>query len=89
MEEKELVDGIICPECEEAIWSRSGHDWRQCSCTACFIDGGRRYTRVGGPLDKIVSCRIDPSTNEVVEILGLLMEQEPEEDDYDESRLDP
>jgi hypothetical protein len=41
------VIGIQCPRCQEQIWSRHGHDMRYCGCGFCYIDGGRRYTRVG------------------------------------------
>jgi len=41
------VSAIVCLKCQDLLWSRSRHDFRQCSCGACFIDGGREYTRIG------------------------------------------
>ena len=41
------VAALKCPVCEVAIWSRSRHDFRFCTCKKCFIDGGRDYTRTG------------------------------------------
>lgn len=41
------VTAIICPNCDDRIWSYHRHDMRSCSCGYCYIDGGRDYTRVG------------------------------------------
>lgn len=42
------VHGILCPRCDEKIWSRYGHDFRSCGCGYCFIDGGQsEYRRIG------------------------------------------
>ena len=42
-----IVTGIECLKCGDKIWSRHRHDCRSCKCGACYIDGGRDYTRVG------------------------------------------
>ena len=39
--------GIRCPDCGEAIFSNSRHDFVRCSCDAVFVDGGFDYQRVG------------------------------------------
>lgn len=41
------VLGVLCPQCNEAIWSLSRHDFRECGCGASFVDGGRDYLRYG------------------------------------------
>lgn len=41
------VAALKCPICETVIWSRARHDFRNCTCKKCFIDGGRAYTRTG------------------------------------------
>lgn len=42
------VNAIICPKCGDTIYSRAKHDFRNCSCKGCFIDGGLDYIRMGG-----------------------------------------
>ena len=42
------VNAIKCLKCGDTIYSRAGHDFRQCSCGECFIDGGFEYVRIGG-----------------------------------------
>lgn len=42
-----IVEAIICPDCQDLVWSRYTHDFRVCKCGAVFIDGGRDYTRYG------------------------------------------
>lgn len=37
-----------CKRCGDVIESKSRHDWKQCSCGAIFVDGGRDYLRHGG-----------------------------------------
>ena len=61
-----IVDGVQCPFCKEAIWSRYRHDFRFCSCKKTFVDGGRDYLRAGGDIlpDAV---KIDTTTNEIVE----------------------
>lgn len=46
-----VKNAIYCKKCKMEIESKSTHDWVQCKCTACFVDGGLEYTRVGGERD--------------------------------------
>ena len=46
------VEGLKCNKCSDIIYSSYRHDFRQCKCQECFIDGGRDYTRFGG------NCRL-------------------------------
>ena len=39
---------IKCLKCGDIIESKSRHDWVQCTCGACFVDGGHDYMRIGG-----------------------------------------
>ena len=58
------VAALKCPVCEEVIWSQSRHDFRNCACKKCFIDGGRNYTRTGWePGIKPVMGTLDTKTN--------------------------
>lgn len=43
---------LKCKICGFVIKSQHRHDFKQCGCKSCFIDGGTDYCRVGGePLD--------------------------------------
>lgn len=44
---------IRCKLCGDIIESKSVHDFQQCSCGKCFVDGGTDYMRVGGYPDNI------------------------------------
>lgn len=44
---------IKCLKCNDIIESKHAHDFKRCKCGACFIDGGDKYTRVGGDLKYI------------------------------------
>ena len=50
MNEKKILirNRIKCLKCGDIIESKYTHDWVQCSCGACFVDGGHDYMRVGG-----------------------------------------
>lgn len=50
---------IRCLNCNAIIESLSVHDLKKCKCGACFIDGGDKYTRVGGNLEAIVFVKED------------------------------
>jgi hypothetical protein len=48
-QEKKLIHNRIkCLKCGDIIESTYRHDFVQCSCGACFVDGGHDYMRVGG-----------------------------------------
>ena len=45
---KKLVrNAIKCKHCGDVVESKSVHDFEQCSCGACFVDGGLEYLRRG------------------------------------------
>lgn len=48
-----LESSILCKKCNYVLTSRSRHDYVQCKCGACFLDGGRDYMRIGGDLNAI------------------------------------
>lgn len=48
MNKKLIHNRIKCLKCGDIIESAHRHDWVQCSCGACFVDGGHDYMRVGG-----------------------------------------
>jgi len=39
------VIAIICPNCNDTIFSRARHDFHWCSCKEVAIDGGFDYVR--------------------------------------------
>ncbi len=41
-------NAIKCRRCGDIIESKSRHDYVECSCGACFVDGGLDYCRIGG-----------------------------------------
>ena len=41
-------NAIKCLKCGDIIESTHRHDWVQCSCGACYVDGGHDYMRIGG-----------------------------------------
>lgn len=49
---KKLVrNAIKCLKCGDVIESKYRHDFVQCGCGACYVDGGLDYMRVGGDYD--------------------------------------
>ena len=46
-------NAIRCKKCGDVIESKSLHDWVQCKCGACYVDGGHEYCRIGGNMDDI------------------------------------
>ena len=50
---------IKCLKCGEIIESLSIHDFKKCKCGSCFIDGGNKYTRIGGNPKDIVLINDD------------------------------
>ena len=39
---------IQCLKCGDVIESKSVHNYVECSCGSCFVDGGHDYMRIGG-----------------------------------------
>lgn len=48
MKKKLIRNRIKCLKCGDIIESKSVHDWVQCTCGACYVDGGHDYMRIGG-----------------------------------------
>ena len=40
-------DGILCLQCDQAIYSKHRHDNKECMCKNANVDGGRDYFRYG------------------------------------------
>ena len=63
-----IVNAIRCPECGDVIYSRTRHDFRNCSCGNVYIDGGLDYIRVGGkasPNVKVFELEIKATKKEL------------------------
>lgn len=45
MNKKILVNKIKCKKCGDVIESTYTHDYKQCSCGSCVVDGGHEYLR--------------------------------------------
>lgn len=50
---KLIRNAIKCKKCGDVIESKTRHDFKECSCKACYVDGGLDYCRVGGKLEDI------------------------------------
>ena len=48
MKKRLIRNRIKCLKCGDIIESKSVHDWVQCTCGACYVDGGHDYMRIGG-----------------------------------------
>lgn len=48
-----LRNAIRCKKCGDVIESKFVHDFQQCSCGSCFVDGGHEYLRIGGRSEDI------------------------------------
>ena len=47
MREKIIRNRIRCKKCGDIIESKFTHDYKECSCKSCFVDGGHEYLRRG------------------------------------------
>ena len=48
MKKRLIRNRIKCLKCGDIIESTYRHDWVQCTCGACYVDGGHDYMRIGG-----------------------------------------
>ena len=49
---KIIRNRIRCKLCGDILESKTTHDFKECSCGACFTDGGHRYIRQGWDPEK-------------------------------------
>jgi hypothetical protein len=49
--------GIVCPACQQEIFSMHRHDFHACDCGSVFVDGGDDYLRYGALKDIIGQIR--------------------------------
>ena len=47
MKEKIIRNRIRCKKCGDIIESKYTHDFKECQCKSCFVDGGHEYLRRG------------------------------------------
>lgn len=47
MRRKVIKNSVRCNLCGDIIESTYRHDFVECSCRACFVDGGHDYQRIG------------------------------------------
>ena len=47
MKEKIIRNRIRCKKCGDIIESKYTHDFKECRCKSCFVDGGHEYLRRG------------------------------------------
>lgn len=59
------VAAIRCTQCNDIIWSRHTHDYRECNCWSVAIDGGRDYTRIIGEPEHWQGGEIEVDTKEL------------------------
>lgn len=57
-----VATGLMCPKCDDIIFSRANHDYHYCTCGSISIDGGFEYLRFGWAndinLDDIIRVEI-------------------------------
>ena len=41
------LKAIHCRNCDEVVYSRAQHDFRECSCGYVHVDGGHHYFKYG------------------------------------------
>jgi len=62
-------NALRCKYCGDVIESKHQHDFVECACKRCFVDGGLCYIRIGG----------EPHGYAVLTEIGTANEQEYEE----------
>lgn len=67
IEKHAIVDGMVCNQCNTALWSLNRHHYHTCECpNSTMVDGGKDYLRFGAKdLKKASSTKINLLTNEV------------------------
>ena len=70
---KIIRNAIKCKNCGDVIESKYRHDYKECSCGSCFVDGGHDYFRVGA---KTPGCFEDLS--QVIEVTEEVLKAESE-----------
>lgn len=60
------VNAVKCMECGDIIYSRTQHDFRECSCGGSFIDGGFVLVRFGGVCTDLFLFDIGSLTKEIL-----------------------
>ena len=61
------ADAIKCKKCKDIIYSRSIHDYRECTCKSIAIDGGFDYTKLCfiGKKPKIFQIEVNATKREL------------------------
>lgn len=64
---KTNVNCVVCPKCNDEIYSRANHDFHYCSCGEIAVDGGLNYLRLAYKSIKpeVVVREIDASREEL------------------------
>lgn len=68
IEKHAKVTGLLCLECNQALFSLNRHHFHSCGCeNDMFVDGGKDYLRAGAKsLKKTATVRINLMTDEVI-----------------------
>ena len=53
-----VVNAIVCKKCNNVLFSRNVHDYRECDCGLISIDGGFDYVRICGDENDFEEVRI-------------------------------
>ena len=62
------VKAFKCLSCGDIIYSRSSGDFRQCSCTLIYLEGGGQYLKYGSVSDvglEVVEIDVDKTMDEL------------------------
>lgn len=67
IEKHATVTGMLCLECDTAMWSLNRHHFHGCGCdNGTFVDGGKDYLRAGAKdLSKTCNVTINLLTDEI------------------------
>jgi len=64
------IKAVECKECGDTIYSRTHHDFRQCTCGNISVDGGLKYFKYNAnpsSLFKVKKVQVDATINELYE----------------------
>ena len=62
------LKAIHCKNCDEVLYSRAQHDFRECSCGYINVDGGQHYFKYGaipGAEFDVTEIDVDVSLNDL------------------------
>lgn len=59
------VNAVVCCDCGDTVFSRAGHDMRECGCGSLAVDGGFGYVKISGVGHKLTVIDIPQTRDEL------------------------